>query len=148
VDELDLGRGYSALDALAPTERDEQLALLGRVLGTTGSVPVIGTAAGVANEILPTPAERPHRQALDPLWRVMNELCDIVSAEARRRAASVEAFDAATVRAMRMAERAAAEAKREFIWFSLVNGWVREGGDPERVPFLRLIGKYADPPGT
>ena len=131
-----------SIDRLEPTSADGHLAAGRAVLAGLGLVPVVGSFAGAALEMLPSPAERQHERALRTLFRVVEELKELVTAADWRRAIGTEEFDAAWVRSISAAQRAQSEAKREFIWFALMNGYVRTEGDPERDRFLRLIERY------
>ncbi|WP_285362925.1 hypothetical protein [Microbacterium sp. LMC-P-041] len=127
---------------LVPTAEDRILTAARDVLNGLSEIPFVSTGMALALETLPTANERQHARALRTLWSLMHELQDIVTAEDWRRVSSREAFDAAALRALRAAEEAQAEEKRELIWFGLMNGWVRLHGDTERDRFLRIVSKY------
>lgn len=127
---------------LDPTAEDKMLTAARYVLTGLSEIPFVSTGAALALEALSTANERQHARALRTLWTLMHELQDTVTAADWRRAANTEAFDAAALRALRAAEEAHAEEKRELIWFGLMNGWVRLHGTTERDHFLRIVAKY------
>lgn len=125
-----------------PTADDKMLTVSRYVLTGLSEIPFVGTGAALALEALPTAKERQHARALRTLWTLMHELRDTVTATDWRRATNDGAFDAAALRALRAAEEAQVEQKRELIWFGLINGWVRLHGTAERDRFLRIVAKY------
>lgn len=130
-------------DAFSDSTADDKMLTVSRyVLTGLSDIPFVGTGAALALEALPTANERQHARALQTLWTLMHELQDTVTATDWRRATNDEAFDAAALRALRAAEEAQAEQKRELIWFGLMNGWVRLHGTTERDRFLRIVAKY------
>lgn len=131
-----------ALDPIEPTPGDAHLAAARAVLAGLGLVPVAGSFAGAALEMLESPAERQHARAIRTLYRMVKNLEEVVAVSDWRKAIGTEEFDAAWVRSLSAAQRSQSEAKREFVWLALINGWVRTGGDPERDRFLRLVEKY------
>lgn len=124
------------------TAEDKMFSVSRYVLTGLSEIPFVGTGAAFALEALPTAKERQHARALRTLWTLMHELQDTVTATDWRRATNDEAFDAAALRALRAAEEAQVEQKRELIWFGLMNGWVRLHGTTERDRFLRIVAKY------
>jgi hypothetical protein len=131
-----------ALDPFEPTPEDAHLAGVRAVLAGLGLVPVAGSFAGAALEMLESPAERQHARAIRTLFRLIRELEAHVTEGDWRNAIGTDEFDGAYLRSLAAAQLAQSEAKREFMWLALINGYVRTGGDPERDRFLRLIEKY------
>lgn len=106
------------------------------------SAMVLGPAAGLVGELAPSATERQHERAIRALQRVVQKLIDQGTFASWEHVQVGQEYDAAYVRALRAAEEAAAEEKREFIWYGLINGWVRTDGNPTRDRFQRLVGKY------
>lgn len=101
-----------------------------------------GPVGSLVGELAPSAAERQMNRAIRTLQDQVQKLLDLGILEEWGQVPLGEEFDAALVRAGRAAQEAAAEQKREFIWYGLINGWVRTNGNPDRDRFQRLIAKY------
>lgn len=130
--------GFVEANASRVAAEDDLYGLVHQFLAGLDFVP----GSGLVKENIPTPFQRQTQRALKTLWRLMHELQDTVTASDWVRATRNEAFDAASIRSLAAAQEAGTEAKREYLFLGLINGWVRLHGDPSRDRFLRMVAKY------